>query len=164
MGGCADLLVGFAVLTACGFLYIARSDNPTGWWACSCSRYRAGIFGASVSRRTGRHTRTGHFQYQPGAVTTATSIGAALSNLAAGWIVVVAGYDAAFMSCGALPGPASCTWSRCRKPWIRCPRSRQPRGTVTTVRVVATASPRDFAFGRLPVGDIWHRRPPLHPK
>ncbi len=65
----------------------------------------AGIFGALFPLVVQDVTHgTGHFNISLGAVTTATGIGAALSNLVAGWIVVVAGYDAAFMSLGALAG------------------------------------------------------------
>ncbi len=41
-----------------------------------------------------------------GAITAATGIGAAVSNLVAGAIVVAAGYNAAFMSLGAIAGAA----------------------------------------------------------
>jgi sugar phosphate permease len=37
-------------------------------------------------------------------VTAATGIGASVSNLVAGWIVVTAGYNAAFAFLGALAG------------------------------------------------------------
>ena len=47
---------------------------------------------------------TGRFNVSLGAVTTAWGVGAALSNIVAEWIVVVAGYDAAFRSLGALAG------------------------------------------------------------
>src|SRR5271166_1398280 len=45
---------------------------------------------------------TGRFNVSLGAVTTAWGVGAALSNIVAGWIVVVASYDVAFSSLGAL--------------------------------------------------------------
>ena len=47
---------------------------------------------------------TGRFNVSLGAVTTAWGVGAALSNIVAGWIVVIAGYHAAFISLGALAG------------------------------------------------------------
>lgn len=103
MGAKADLLVGFAVLTARGFLY-TLSDNS--YWLVGVQLLDgigAGIFGALFPLVVQDVTHgTGHFNISLGAVTTATGIGAALSNLVAGWIVVVAGYDAAFMSLGAL--------------------------------------------------------------
>jgi MFS family permease len=45
---------------------------------------------------------TGRFNVSLGALTTMWGVGAALSNIIAGWIVVVAGYDAAFISLGVL--------------------------------------------------------------
>lgn len=105
MGAKADLLVGFAVLTARGFLY-TLSDNS--YWLVGVQLLDgigAGIFGALFPLVVQDVTHgTGHFNISLRAVTTATGIGAALSNLVAGWIVVVAGYDAAFMSLGALAG------------------------------------------------------------
>jgi MFS family permease len=47
---------------------------------------------------------TGRFNVSLGAVTTAWGVGAAVSNILAGWIVVVAGYHAAFCSLGAVAG------------------------------------------------------------
>jgi MFS family permease len=65
----------------------------------------AGIFGALFPLVVQDITHgTGHFNISLGAITTASGTGAALSNFAAGWIVVVAGYNAAFMSLGALAG------------------------------------------------------------
>jgi hypothetical protein len=43
---------------------------------------------------------TGRFNVSLGALTTTWGVGAALSNVIAGWIVVAAGYDAAFISLG----------------------------------------------------------------
>jgi MFS family permease len=45
---------------------------------------------------------TGHFNVSQGAIATATGIGAALSTGVAGFIVVKAGYDAAFLSLAAI--------------------------------------------------------------
>ena len=47
---------------------------------------------------------TGRFNVSLGAITTAWGVGAALSNFVAGWIVVAAGYGAAFMSLGTVAG------------------------------------------------------------
>jgi MFS family permease len=46
----------------------------------------------------------GRFNVSLGAATTVWGVGAALSNILAGWIVVAAGYHAAFISLGALAG------------------------------------------------------------
>lgn len=98
-------LVAFAVLTARGFLY-TLSDNS--FWLVGVQLLDgigAGIFGALFPLVVQDVTHgTGHFNISLGAVTTATGVGAALSNFVAGWIVVGAGYDAAFMSLAAIAG------------------------------------------------------------
>jgi MFS family permease len=45
---------------------------------------------------------TGRFNVSLGALTTMWGLGAACSNILAGWIVVVAGYHAAFISLGSI--------------------------------------------------------------
>jgi len=98
-------LVGFAVLTARGFLY-TLSDNS--YWLVGVQvldGVGAGIFGALFPLVVQDLTHgTGRFNVSLGAVTTAWGVGAALSNIVGGWIVVVAGYDVAFSSLGALAG------------------------------------------------------------
>jgi MFS family permease len=98
-------LVAFAVLMARGFRY-TLSDNP-----CSLVGVQvldgvgAGIFGALFPLVVQDLTHgTGRFNVSLGAVTTAWGVGAALSNIVAGWIGVVASYDVAFSSPGALAG------------------------------------------------------------
>jgi MFS family permease len=98
-------LVAFAVLTARGFLY-TFSDNS--YWLVGVQvldGVGAGVFGALFPIVVQDLTHgTGRFNVSLGAVTTAWGVGAALSNIIAGWIVVVAGYHAAFISLGALAG------------------------------------------------------------
>lgn len=98
-------LVAFAVLTARGFLYTLSDDS---FWLVGVQLLDgigAGIFGALFPLVVQDVTHgTGHFNISLGAVTTATGVGAALSNLVAGWIVVDAGYDVAFMSLAAIAG------------------------------------------------------------
>lgn len=98
-------LVGFAVLAARGLLY-TLSDNP--YWLVGVQLLDgvgAGIFGALFPLVVQDVTHgTGRFNVSLGAVTTAWGVGAALSNFAAGWIVLAAGYHAAFLSLGALAG------------------------------------------------------------
>ncbi|WP_156659801.1 MULTISPECIES: MFS transporter [unclassified Mycobacterium] len=98
-------LVGFAVLAARGFLY-TLSGNP--YWLVGVQLLDgigAGVFGALFPLVVQDVTHgTGRFNVSLGAVTAATGIGASVSNLVAGWIVVAAGYDAAFASLGALAG------------------------------------------------------------
>jgi Sugar phosphate permease len=92
-------LIGFAVLPIRGCLY-TLSDDPVYIVAVQLlDGIGAGIFGvlwvtvvADLTKGTGRYNVT------LGAIATAQSIGAALSNLAAGYIVQVGGYQAGFIS------------------------------------------------------------------
>lgn len=98
-------LAGFAVLAARGFLY-TLSDNS--YWLVSVQLLDgvgAGVFGALFPLVVQDVTHgTGRFNVSLGAVTAATGVGAAVSNLVAGWIVVGAGYNAAFAFLGTLAG------------------------------------------------------------
>lgn len=98
-------LLGFAVLTARGFLY-TLSDDP--YWLVGVQLLDgvgAGVFGALFPLVVQDVTHgSGRFNVSLGAVTAATGVGAAVSNLAAGAIVVAAGYHAAFAFLGALAG------------------------------------------------------------
>ncbi len=94
-------LIGFAFLTARGFLY-ALSDSP--YWLVGVQvldGVGAGIFGALFPLVVQDLTHgTGRFNVSLGALTTMWGLGAACSNILAGSIVVVAGYRAAFISLG----------------------------------------------------------------
>jgi MFS family permease len=96
-----SFLFGFAILTARGFLY-TLSDNS--YWLVGVQvldGVGAGIFGALFPLVVQDLTHgTGRFNVTLGAVTTVWGVGAALSNIIAGWIVVAAGYDTAFISLG----------------------------------------------------------------
>ena len=98
-------LFAFAVLAARGFLY-TLSDND--YWLVGVQLLDgvgAGIFGALFPLVVQDVTHgTGRFNVSLGAVTAATGIGASVSNLVAGSIVVAAGYNAAFAVLGALAG------------------------------------------------------------
>jgi MFS family permease len=98
-------LVAFAVLMARGFLY-TLSDNSC--WLVGVQvldGVGAGVFGALFPLVVQDLTHgSGRFNVSLGAVTTAWGVGAALSNILAGWIVVAAGYHVAFMSLGAVAG------------------------------------------------------------
>lgn len=91
-------LAGFAVLALRGVLY-TMSDDP--WWLLAVQTMDgvgAGLFGALFPVIVADLTKgTGHFNVSLGAVATAQGIGASASNLAAGVVVVQAGYDAAFL-------------------------------------------------------------------
>ena len=96
-------LVGFAFLTVRGFLY-TLSDNP--YWLVGVQvldGVGAGIFGALFPLVVQDLTHgTGRFNVSLGALTAMWGVGAALSNIVAGGIVVAAGYDAAFISLGII--------------------------------------------------------------
>ncbi len=91
-------LVGFAVLAARGLLYTV-SDDP--YWLLAVQArdgVGAGLFGALLPIVVSDLTRgTGRFNVSLGAVATAQGIGASLSNIAAGYVTVQAGYNAAFL-------------------------------------------------------------------
>jgi MFS family permease len=92
-------LAGFAVLAVRGVLY-TLSSNP--WWLLGVQTMDgvgAGLFGALFPLIVADLTRgTGHYNVSLGAIATAQGIGASLSNAVAGFIVVRAGYDSAFLT------------------------------------------------------------------
>jgi MFS family permease len=97
--------VALGVLALRGALYPV-SDNP--YWLVSVQLLDgigAGIFGALFPLVVADLTHgTGHFNVSQGAIATATGVGAALSTGVAGFIVVKAGYDAAFLFLAAIAG------------------------------------------------------------
>jgi MFS family permease len=92
-----------AVLALRGALY-PLSDNP--YWLVGVQLLDgvgAGIFGALFPLVVADLTRgTGHFNVSQGAIATAAGLGGALSAAAAGFIVVAAGYSAAFLFLAAI--------------------------------------------------------------
>jgi MFS family permease len=92
-----------AVLALRGALY-PLSDNP--YWLVSVQLLDgvgAGIFGALFPLVVADLTRgSGHFNVSQGAIATAAGLGGALSAAAAGFIVVGAGYSAAFLFLAAV--------------------------------------------------------------
>jgi MFS family permease len=98
-------LAGFLILPIRGILYVLW-DNP--FWLVGVQMLDgigAGIFGALFPLVVADLTRgTGRFNVSQGAITTALSIGAALSTTFAGVIVVKAGYSAAFLFLAAVAG------------------------------------------------------------
>lgn len=96
-------LVGFSFLTIRGFLY-TLSDDP--YWLVGVQvldGVGAGIFGALFPLVVQDLTHgSGRFNVSLGALTAMWGVGAALSNIIAGGIVVAAGYDAAFTSLGII--------------------------------------------------------------
>jgi len=96
-------LAALLILPLRGALY-TLSDNP--FWLVGVQLLDgvgAGIFGAIFPVIVADLMRnTGRFNVAQGAVITAQSIGAALSTTLAGFVVVVAGYSAAFITLGAV--------------------------------------------------------------
>ncbi|MEN3348125.1 MAG: hypothetical protein V7632_1760 [Bradyrhizobium sp.] len=92
-----------AVLAIRGALY-PLSDNP--YWLVSVQLLDgvgAGIFGALFPLVVADLTHgTGHFNISQGAIATATGLGGALSTAVAGFIIVHAGYSAAFLFLAAI--------------------------------------------------------------
>jgi MFS family permease len=96
-----------AVLALRGALY-PLSDHP--YWLVGVQLLDgvgAGIFGALFPLVVADLTRgTGHFNVSQGAIATAAGLGGALSAAAAGFIVVAAGYSAAFLFLAAIAAVA----------------------------------------------------------
>jgi MFS family permease len=96
-----------AVLALRGALY-PLSDNP--YWLVGVQLLDgvgAGIFGALFPLVVADLTHgTGHFNVSQGAIATAAGLGGALSAAAAGFIVVAAGYSAAFLFLAAIAAVA----------------------------------------------------------
>lgn len=96
-------LAALLILPVRGALY-TLSDNP--FWLVGVQLLDgvgAGIFGAIFPVIVADLMRnTGRFNVAQGAVITAQSIGAALSTTLAGFVVVGAGYSAAFVTLGAV--------------------------------------------------------------
>ena len=96
-------LAALLILPIRGALY-TLSDNP--FWLVGVQLLDgvgAGIFGAIFPVIVADFMRnTGRFNVAQGAVITAQSIGAALSTTLAGFVVIGAGYSAAFISLGAV--------------------------------------------------------------
>lgn len=97
--------VALAVLMLRGALY-PLSDSP--YWLVSVQLLDgvgAGIFGALLPLVVADLTRgTGHFNISQGAIATAAGLGGALSTAFAGFIVVKAGYSAAFLFLAVVAG------------------------------------------------------------
>lgn len=96
-------LVGLAVLPVRGLLY-TLTTNPYLLVAIQLlDGIGAGIFGVVSVLVVADLTRgTGRFNLAQGALATATGVGAALSNLLAGFVVQEAGFDAGFLTLAAL--------------------------------------------------------------
>ncbi|MGO9121545.1 MAG: MFS transporter [Desulfomonilaceae bacterium] len=100
-------LIGFAVLTIRGFLYIL-SDNP--FFIVSVQLldgFGAGIFGVLWVTVVADLTQgTGRYNLVLGAIATAQGIGASLSNLVSGYIVNAWGFNAGFLVLASIAASA----------------------------------------------------------
>ncbi|EWY42452.1 MFS transporter [Skermanella stibiiresistens SB22] len=98
-------LAAFGVLMARGVLYTV-SDNPFWLVSVQClDGVGAGIYGALFAVIVADLTRgTGRFNVSQGAVATAQGLGGAVSATLAGFIIVNASYDAAFLTLAAIGG------------------------------------------------------------
>jgi len=96
-------VVAFAVLTLRGFLFALSGDSHWLVGVQLLDGVGAGIFGALFPLVVSDVTQgTGRYNVSLAAVITAWGIGASLSNLVAGMIVVAYGYQAAFVSLGTV--------------------------------------------------------------
>jgi hypothetical protein len=122
-------LLGFAILPIRGALY-TFSDNS--FWLVGVQLLDgvgAGIFGALFPLVVADLTRgTGRFNVSQGAIATAQGVGASLSNTVAGFIIVWAGYSAAFLFLGGVAAIAFLLY------WLAMPETLKVRakgGTAT---------------------------------
>jgi MFS family permease len=117
-------LAGFAILPIRGVLY-TLSDNSA--WLVAVQLLDgvgAGVFGAIFPVIVADLMRgTGRFNAAQGAILTAQGVGAALSTTLAGFVVVRAGYSAAFLVLAAVAAAGLLVF------WLAMPES-QPRDKI----------------------------------
>lgn len=101
------LLLAFLLLPVRGVLYTVW-DNPDYLISVQVlDGIAGGIFGVVLLLLVADLTKgTGRFNLVQGALGTAIGIGAALSNLAAGYVVQYAGYNTAFLGLAGVAGAA----------------------------------------------------------
>jgi MFS family permease len=115
------LLAALLILPVRGALYTLSDDKAWLVGVQLLDGIGAGIFGAICPVIVADLMRnTGRFNVAQGAVITAQSIGAALSTTLAGFVVVEAGYSAAFLTLGAV---AAIGFAVC---WFALPETRHP--------------------------------------
>lgn len=92
-------LIGFSVLPIRGILYTLSNSPFLVVPVQLLDGIGAGIFGVLASVIVADLTKgTGHYNITRGMIITSQGVGAALSNLLAGWVVLKAGYSIGFMS------------------------------------------------------------------
>ena len=98
-------LIGLAVLPVRGLLYTLTVNPYLLVGIQLLDGIGAGIFGVVSVLVVADLTRgTGRFNLTQGALATGTGIGAALSNVLAGYVVKAAGFDAGFLTLAAIAG------------------------------------------------------------
>lgn len=98
-------LIGLAVLPVRGMLYTLTVNPYLLVGIQLLDGIGAGIFGVVSVLVVADLTRgTGRFNLTQGALATGTGIGAALSNVLAGYVVKAAGFDAGFLTLAAIAG------------------------------------------------------------
>jgi hypothetical protein len=85
-------------------LHAVRQLVLAGRRAVAGRRRRGGVRCAVSARRPGRHARDGPVQHEPGCGDGRYGHRRVGVESVAGWVVVAAGYDAAFASLGAIAG------------------------------------------------------------
>lgn len=128
-------MLGFGVLPVRGMLY-TLSGNPYMLVSIQVlDGIGAGIFGVLSVLVVADLTRgTGRFNITNGAISTATGIGAALSNAVSGGIVHYAGYNGAFLTLAGIAAVAALWFG------LEMPETQQDSATVQ--RNVQAAQPR----------------------
>jgi predicted MFS family arabinose efflux permease len=130
-------LLGFAILPIRGALY-TLSDNS--FWLVGVQLLDgvgAGIFGALFPLVVADLTRgTGRFNVSQGAIATAQGVGASLSNTVAGFIIVWAGYSAAFLFLGGVAAIAFLLY------WLAMPETLKVRAKGRTATKQPSEQPR----------------------
>jgi MFS family permease len=118
-------LIGFAVLPVRGVLYTICADPRYLVAVQLLDGIGAGIFGVVGVLVTADLTRgTGRFNLMQGALATATGLGAALSHLVTGAVVLAAGFDAGFLTLAAIAAAALVFFA------LRVPETRRRSGSL----------------------------------
>ena len=135
-------MLGFCVLPVRGALY-TLSGNPSVLVSIQIlDGIGAGIFGVLSVLVVADLTRgTGRFNITNGAISTATGIGAALSNAISGVIVQAAGYNGAFLTLAGIAALAAC-WFGLMMPETRDNGATAPGPVLETPPSRLLAEPR----------------------
>jgi MFS family permease len=153
-------LAAFAILPIRGVLYTLSDDRE---WLIAVQLLDgvgAGIFGALAPLIVADLMRgTGRYNVSLGAVATVQGIGASLSNMVAGMIVVQAGYNVAFLTLAAVAAVAFATFLFAM-PETGTPRGAEPDAGAPRIKLPgarpAAAAPQLKLTGDYVVGATSH--------